>query len=164
MSTANCNLSDYDPCLVSGAKEMRLGIVVSEWNNSITDALLKGARETLKVHGVKKENIRVKKVPGSFELIYAASQIVKRDDVNAVIVLGCVIKGETPHFDYICMGVTQEIARLNAEGNIPVIYGLITANTMEQALDRCGGKHGNKGVECAVTAMKMVNLFEKSGI
>ncbi|KAA6311516.1 6 7-dimethyl-8-ribityllumazine synthase [termite gut metagenome] len=163
MSTVNCNLSDYDPCLVPDAKEMRFGIVVSEWNNSVTDALLKGAEETLKVHGVKKENIRVKKVPGSFELIYAASCIIKSDDVNAVIVLGCVIKGETPHFDYICLGVTQEIARMNAESDIPVIYGLITANTMEQALDRCGGKHGNKGIECAVTAIKMVNRFEKLG-
>ncbi|KAA6348623.1 6 7-dimethyl-8-ribityllumazine synthase [termite gut metagenome] len=163
MSTATCNLSDYDPRLVPDAKEMRFGIVVSEWNNNITDALLKGAEKTLKAHGVKKENIRVKKVPGSFELIYAASRIIKSDGIDAVIVLGCVIKGETPHFDYICLGVTQEIARLNAAGNIPVIYGLITANTMEQALDRCGGKHGNKGIECAVTAIKMVNLFEQSG-
>jgi 6,7-dimethyl-8-ribityllumazine synthase len=159
MSTANCNLSDYDPRSVPDAKEMKFGIVVSEWNNRVTDALLKGAEETLKVHGVKKENIRVETVPGSFELIYAASHMVKVNAVDAVILLGCVIKGETPHFDYICLGVTQEIARLNAEGCIPVIYGLITANTMEQAFDRCGGKHGNKGIECAVTAIKMVNRY-----
>jgi 6,7-dimethyl-8-ribityllumazine synthase len=159
MSTANCNLSDYDTRLVPDAKDMKVGIVVSQWNGSVTEALLKGAEETLKVHGVKKEDIRVKRVPGSFELIYAASRMVKSGGVDAVILLGCVIKGETPHFDYICMGVTQEIARLNAEGTIPVIYGLITANTMEQALDRCGGKYGNKGVECAVTAIKMVNLY-----
>ncbi|KAA6347015.1 6 7-dimethyl-8-ribityllumazine synthase [termite gut metagenome] len=163
MSTTNHNLSNYDFGSVPNAKDMSFGIVVSEWNNNVTNALLTGAVETLKTHGAKNENIRIEKVPGSFELIYAAQQIVNYDEVDAVIVLGCVVKGETPHFDYICMGVTQEIARLNTESDIPVIYGLITANTMEQALDRCGGKHGNKGVECAVTAIKMINLFVDSG-
>ncbi|KAA6351023.1 6 7-dimethyl-8-ribityllumazine synthase [termite gut metagenome] len=159
MATTNRNLSIYNPDSVPNAKDMIVGIVVSQWNSDVTDALLKGAVETLKKHGAKEENIKIKRVPGSFELIFAANQMANSEEVEAIIVLGCVIKGETPHFDYICMGVTQEIARLNADNDIPVIYGLITTNTLEQALDRCGGKHGNKGVECAVTAIKMITLF-----
>jgi 6,7-dimethyl-8-ribityllumazine synthase len=159
MATVNHNLSVYNPDTVPNAKDMTFGIVVSEWNNTVTDALLKGAVETLTKYGAKEDNIHIRRVPGSFELIFGANQMVNSEEVDAVIILGCVIKGETPHFDYICMGVTQEIARLNADCDIPVIYGLITANTMEQALDRCGGKHGNKGIECAVTAIKMINRF-----
>ncbi|KAA6343814.1 6 7-dimethyl-8-ribityllumazine synthase [termite gut metagenome] len=159
MATKNQNLSIYNANSVPNAKDMIFGIVVSEWNSAITDALLKGAVETLKKHGAKEENIKIIKVPGSFELIFAANQMANSEEVEAIIVLGCVIKGETPHFDYICMGVTQEIARLNADNDVPVIYGLITANTLEQAQDRCGGTHGNKGVECAVAAIKMINLF-----
>jgi 6,7-dimethyl-8-ribityllumazine synthase len=159
MSTAHHNLSTYNPNSISDAKDMAFGIVVSEWNNNITNALLEGVVETLKKHGAEEENIHIEKVPGSFELIYGANQMMDFYDVDAVIALGCVVRGETPHFDYVCMGVTQGIAQLNATGDIPVIYGLITTNTMEQALERCGGIHGNKGVECAIAAIKMVNIF-----
>ena len=155
MATKNHNLSAYDIQSVPNAEGKKFGIVVSEWNENVTAALLAGARETLLKHGVQEEDIQVKTVPGSFELIYGASQMVK-SGVDAVIAIGCVIRGDTPHFDYICEGTTYGLARLNATQPIPVIYGLITTNDMQQALDRCGGKHGNKGDECAVTAIKMV--------
>lgn len=155
MATKNHNLSAYDIQSVPNAEGKKFGIVVSEWNENVTAALLAGARETLLKHGVREEDIQVKTVPGSFELIYGASQMVK-SCVDAVIAIGCVIRGDTPHFDYICEGTTYGLARLNATQPVPVIYGLITTNDMQQALDRCGGKHGNKGDECAVTAIKMV--------
>ena len=158
MATAYHNLSDYDFNSVPDASNMKFGIVVSEWNTKITSALLDGALSTLKNHGVKDENIIVKFVPGSFELNFGANQMIENCDVDAVIVFGCVIKGDTPHFDYVCMGVTQGVTQLNAIGDIPVIYGLLTTNTMEQAEDRSGGKLGNKGDECAVTAIKMVDF------
>ncbi len=158
MATAYHNLSDYDLNSVPSAEDMAFGIVVSEWNSEITGALLKGAVETLKKHGAKEENILVKTVPGSFELTFGANQIMENCDVDAVIILGCVIKGDTPHFDYVCMGVTQGITQLNVTGDIPVIYGLITTNNMQQAIDRSGGKLGNKGDECAITAIKMVDF------
>lgn len=159
MATAFHNLSDYDPTTVPNASNMKFGIVVSEWNENITGGLLEGAIETLKKHGAKDENIITKLVPGSFELTFGASQFLKNTDVDAVIILGCVIKGETPHFDYVCAGVTQGITNLNETNNVPVIYGLLTTNTMEQAEDRSGGKLGNKGDECAITAIKMIDLF-----
>ena len=137
---------------------MKFGIVVSEWNFNITGALLKGAVETLKKHGAKEENILIKTVPGSFELTFGASQLIKHTDVDAVIALGCVVRGDTPHFDYVCMGATEGITRLNATTDTPVIYGLITTNDMAQAEDRSGGKLGNKGDECAVTAIKMIDF------
>lgn len=135
---------------------MKFGIVVSEWNSKVTGALLQGAFDTLLRHGAKEENILVKSVPGSFELIYGSSFLARSGQVDAVIAIGCVIRGDTPHFDYICQGTTQGLASLNAEGKVPVIYGLLTCNTMEQAENRCGGMLGNKGDECAVTAIKMV--------
>ena len=159
MATAYHNLSEYDFDSVPDAAQMRFGIVVSEWNFNITGALLKGALETLKKHGAKEENIVVKTVPGSFELTFGAQQLMKHGHVDAVIALGCVIKGETPHFDYVCMGATQGITQLNATSDVPVIYGLITTNNMEQAEDRAGGRLGNKGDECAVTAIKMIDFF-----
>lgn len=157
MATAYHNLSDYDFNSVPNAESMKFGIVVSEWNSNITGALLDGAINTLVKHGATKENIIVKTVPGSFELTFAASQMIKKCEVDAIIILGCVIKGDTPHFDYVCMGVTQGITDLNVTSEIPVIYGLITTNTMQQAEDRCGGKLGNKGDECAITAIKMID-------
>ena len=159
MATAFHNLSDYDPTQVPSAKEMKFGIVVSEWNENITGALLEGAVETLKKQGAQEENILIKPVPGSFELTFGANQFIQHTDVDAVIVLGCVIRGETPHFDYVCEGVTQGITTLNETGNVPVIYGLITTENMQQAIDRAGGKLGNKGDECAITAIKMIDLF-----
>lgn len=158
MATAYQNLSEYDFNSVPDAEEMRFGIIVSEWNFAITGKLLNGAVETLKKHGVKEEDIIVKTVPGSFELTYAANQMAEYAEVDAIIVLGCVIKGDTPHFDYVCMGVTQGITELNTYGDIPVIFGLLTTNTLEQAEERSGGKLGNKGDECAITAIKMIDF------
>jgi 6,7-dimethyl-8-ribityllumazine synthase len=152
------NLSDYDPASVPNAGDMRFGIVVSDWNNEITWSLLDGAIKTLKHHGAKQKNIVVKHVPGSFELTLGAQFLAEYDDLDAVICLGCVIQGETPHFTFICQGVTQGITQLNMEYNIPFIFGVLTTNTPQQATDRAGGKHGNKGDEAAVTAIKMAAL------
>ena len=154
------NLSDYDIHSVPDATGMRVGLVVSEWNDKITGALLNAACQTLIKHGVREEDITVKPVPGSFELVYGAARFVNSGQVDAVIAIGCVIRGDTPHFDYICQGATQGLADLNREGKIPVIYGLLTCNTLEQAQERCGGMLGNKGDECAVTAIKMVKGWE----
>lgn len=152
------NLSDYDFKSVPDASNMNFAIVVAEWNQEVTGALLNGALTTLEKYGALPENIRVKTVPGSFELIYGAHQMTLNDIYDAVIVLGCVIRGDTPHFDYICQGVTQGIAQLNLTSNIPVIYGLLTCENLQQALDRCGGKLGNKGDECAIDAIKMAKF------
>lgn len=160
MATKYHNLSDYDLNSVPDASEMKFGIVVSEWNNKITGALLEGACRTLEKHGAREENIKVFTVPGSFELTYASAQMVKQG-VDAVIAIGCVVRGDTPHFDYICEGTTYGLAHLNATQDVPVIYGLITTNDMQQAEDRSGGKLGNKGDECAVTAIKMADYARK---
>lgn len=156
MSTTN--LSSYEQENVPPAHEMRFGIVVSDWNKDITWSLLDGAVSTLKKHGVLNDNILVKHVPGSFELPLAGQFIAEYDDVDGVICLGCIIQGETPHFTYVCQGVTQGIASLNLEYNIPFIFGVLTTSTLQQAIDRSGGKHGNKGDEAAVTAIKMAAL------
>ena len=158
MATALRNLSSYDAATVPDASNMCFGIVVSEWNPEITGALLEGAVNTLEKHGAIPENIHVKTVPGSFELIYGAHQMVLNGGYDALIVLGSVIKGDTPHFDYICQGVTTGIARLNTTSEIPIIYGLLTTENLQQALDRAGGKLGNKGDECAVDAIKMAKF------
>ena len=158
MSTAYHNLSDYDSNLVPDTNGMRFGIVVSEWNSNITNKLLQGAVGTLKKHGVKDDNIIVLPVPGSFELTFGSAQMIKSGKVDAVIALGCVIRGDTPHFDYVCGGATQGLAYLNANFDIPVIYGLLTTENMRQAEDRAGGVMGNKGDECAITAIKMIDF------
>ena len=163
MATAFHHLSDYDPQLVPSAEGMRFGIVVSEWNGEITGALLQGAHDTLVRHGAREADITVLAVPGSFELVYGASRMVAAERFDAVIAIGCVVRGDTPHFDYICQGTTQGLAQLNAEGRIPVIYGLLTCNDMEQAEMRSGGMLGNKGDECAVTAIKMVDYTRRLG-
>lgn len=155
---ATRNLSSYDPDEVPTAKGLRFGIVVSDWNRDITWALLDGALETLRKHNVAAGDIVIKHVPGSFELTLGAQWLAEYDDLDGVICLGCVIQGETPHFTYICQGVTQGITTLNLEYNIPFIFGVLTTNTHQQALDRAGGKHGNKGDEAAVTAIKMAVL------
>lgn len=155
---ATTDLSAYNYETVPDSSEMRFGIVVSDWNNEITRALLEGAVSTLKKHGTSKKNIVVKHVPGSFELTLGAQFLAEYDDLDAVICLGCVIQGETPHFTYICQGVTQGITQLNMEYNIPFIFGVLTTLTQEQAADRAGGKHGNKGDEAAITAIKMAAL------
>jgi len=158
MATTYHNLSQYDATQVPDAHNMTFGIVVSEWNPKVTDSLLNGCVETLTKQGAQASNISVEHVPGSFELTFGAQQFVKQGNVDAVIILGCVVKGETPHFDYVCMGVTQGVTYLNATTDTPVIYGLVTANNMEQAIARSGGSLGNKGVECAIAAIKMINL------
>jgi len=156
MSTKD--LSVYDPALVPDAAKMRFGIVVSDWNIEITRALLNGAVNTLKKHGASDNNIVVKHVPGSFELTLGGQFLAEYDDLDAIICLGCVIQGETPHFTYICQSVSYGITQLNLEYNIPFIFGVLTTLNIEQALDRAGGKHGNKGDEAAVTAIKMAAL------
>lgn len=166
MATQYQNLSEYDPDLLplkEVLEKQSYAIAVSDWNAEITHALLEGAIEGLTKNGVLKENINIVHVPGSFELTYAAKMFVyehiNTGRYDAVITLGCVIQGETPHFDYVCQGVTQGITTLNEiENACPVIFGVLTTDTMEQALDRAGGKHGNKGVEAAITAIKMVNI------
>jgi 6,7-dimethyl-8-ribityllumazine synthase len=156
MSTSD--LSGYDPASVPDAGKMRFGIVVSDWNREVTHALLEGTKKTLKKHGAKESHIVIRHVPGSFELTLGAQFLAEYDDLDAVICLGCVIQGETPHFTYICQSVTQGITQLNLEYNIPFIFGVLTTLNQEQALERAGGKHGNKGDEAAVTAIKMAAL------
>ena len=158
MATELQNLSVYNSESVPDASDLHFAIVVSEWNFDITGKLKAGAYNTLLKHGAKPENITVIYVPGSFELVYAAKRIVGNNRPHAVIALGCVGRGETPHFDYVCAGVTQGFSTLNAEGDIPYIFGLLTTDNQQQAIDRAGGKHGNKGDECAVTAIKMAAL------
>lgn len=157
MATKNHNLSDYDINSVPSGKGMRVGIVVSEWNENITAALLDGAKKTLMANGVEEKDITVMTVPGSFELVYGCTQMVKTE-VDGVIAIGCVIRGDTPHDRYICQGTTYGLSRLNATQEKPVIYGLITTLDMQQAEDRAGGKMGNKGDECAVTVIKMIDF------
>lgn len=156
MSTSD--LSDYDPATVPDAGKLRFGIVVSDWNQVVTKSLLKAAINTLKKHGATDNNIVIRHVPGSFELTIGAQFLAEYDDLDAIICLGCIIQGETPHFNYICQGVTQGITQLNLEYNLPFIFGVLTTLNLEQALERAGGSHGNKGDEVAVTAIKMAVL------
>ena len=160
MATAYHHLSDYDAATVPSAEGMRFGIVVADWNDRYTYAMADAAVATLQRHGAQADDIIVKHVPGSFELVYGATWMMVHEEVDAVIAIGCVIRGDTPHFDYICQGATQGLAELNLRGEIPVIYGLLTCNTPEQAEARTGGVLGNKGDECAVTAIKMVAYGE----
>jgi len=155
---ATKNLSEYVLSSVPDGKEMKFGIVVSEWNYDVTGALARGAVETLKKHGVNDEDILVKHVPGSFELTLGGQFFAEYTDVDAVILLGCIIQGETRHFDFICQGVAKGATDLNIKYNLPVIFGVLTTDNQQQALDRAGGKLGNKGDEAAITAIKMVAL------
>jgi len=155
------NLSVYNKKSILSAKDMLIGIVVSEWNSKITEALYKGALDTLTENGMNKSNIITKYVPGSFELPLGAQLIIENTDVDAVICLGCVIQGETRHFEFISQAVAHGISKVALEYNIPVIFGVLTTDTIQQAKDRSGGKHGNKGVEAAITAIKMVQLSDE---
>jgi len=161
MGTAN--LSEYDTSAVPDAKKMKFGIVVSDWNREVTWALLEGAEKTLKKHGAKSKDIIVSHVPGSFELTSGARMMADHLEPDAIICLGCVIRGETPHFTYICEGVTRGITQLNLDYEIPFIFGVLTTENLQQALDRAGGKHGNKGDEAAVTAIRMAALNRELG-
>ena len=154
------NLSQYDPSTVASGIGRKIGIVYAEWNSEITYALRDGAIKTLIDNGVESSDITAISVPGSFELIYGATQMVKSGKYDAVIAIGCVIRGDTPHFDYICEGVTSGLTQLNVEYDTPVIFGLITTNNLLQAQERSGGRLGNKGDECAVTALQMIARFK----
>lgn len=155
------NLSDYDIHAVPSAAGMKFGIVVSEWNDEITFALCQGAIDTLLQHGAKEEDVLISYVPGSFELPLGAQFVAEKQGVDAVICLGCVIQGETRHFEFICNAVADGITNLGLKTNIPIIFGVLTPNNWQQAKDRAGGKHGNKGDEAAITAIKMVYLKNK---
>ncbi len=158
MATNLKNLSDYDIKSVPSAKDMIFGIVTAEWNSEITNSLLEGAVNTLLKHGAKEENILRKYVPGTVELTLGAQFMAEYADLDAVICLGCVIQGETRHFDFVCQSATHGITELNLNYNIPFIFGVLTTDTLQQAKDRAGGKHGNKGDEAAITAIKMAHL------
>lgn len=157
MATANKHLSNYDKASLPEAHDFRFGLVVSDWNQQVTSSLLEGTLQTLIDCGVSNSNIEVMNVPGSFELIYG-SKIMQQQNFDAVIAIGCVIQGETKHFDYVCEGVTLGLKDLNILHDTPVIFCVLTDNTLQQSLDRSGGKHGNKGVEAAITALKMADL------
>ena len=158
MATSGKNLSYYDENTLPDASGMRVGIVVSEWNREITEGLLTGAVDTLKKLKVKEGNIHIKYVPGSFELALGAQLLSRTRWVSGIIALGSVIQGETKHFDFVCQATTQGIMKVSIKYNLPVILGLLTDNTMQQAIDRSGGKHGNKGIECAIACVKMIAL------
>ena len=158
MARKKTNLSEHDTSKIPSAKGMKVAIVVSEWNPAITEALYMGAIETLLENGCRKKNILRVNVPGSFELPSAAQFVAERKKVDAIICIGCVVQGETRHFDFICEAVANGIVNVSLKYNLPVIFGVLTTDTMEQARARAGGKHGNKGVEAAVTAIKMVAL------
>ena len=159
MATENKNLSQYDKKIIPNAESLRFGIITSQWNEQITYGMRNGAIETLKDCGAIDDNILLWEVPGSFELVHAAKRMLDTTEVDAIIVIGCVIQGETRHFDFVCQGVTQGIAELNAEqSKVPIIFCVLTDNTFQQSLDRSGGKLGNKGVEAAITAIKMAVL------
>jgi 6,7-dimethyl-8-ribityllumazine synthase len=158
MATIHRNLSEYDKNNIPNGADFKVGIVVSEWNDSITLNLLKGAKETLMEHGVPEANIMIRFVPGAFELPLGAQLMLDNTDVDGVIAIGVVIQGETKHFDFVCQGATQGIMHLNLEYNSPVAFCLLTDNNIQQSIDRSGGKHGNKGVECAIACLKMIEL------
>ena len=158
---ATTDLSAYDKNTIPNAKALRFGIVVSEWNSDITENLLKGAIQTLKENGADDKNILVQWVPGSFELIFGCNQMHKTEDLDAVIAIGNVIRGETEHFTFVCEGVTQGIKDLNLRFDVPTVFCVLTDNNKQQSIDRSGGKHGNKGVECAVAAIKMAASLKR---
>lgn len=158
MSSVNKNLSSVEGGKIPDASAFKFAIVYSEWNYEITNALKEGALKTLLENGALIENILIKEVPGSFELTLGAQYIAEFANVDTVICLGCVIQGETRHFDFICDAVAKGITDLNIKYNMPFIFGVLTPDNQQQALDRAGGKHGNKGDEAAVTAIKMLQL------
>ena len=154
---ATTNLSAYDKASIPNGKQFRFGIVVSEWNDTITEGLYKGAIEALLDNNVSEENIIRWNVPGSYELIFGCKKM-QQQPVDAVIAIGSVIQGETKHFDFVCEGVAQGIKDLNVLHNVPVIFCVLTDNNIQQSIDRSGGKHGNKGTEAAIAAIKMAEL------
>jgi 6,7-dimethyl-8-ribityllumazine synthase len=162
MATINKNLSDYDKNTIPNGNNFRFGIVVSEWNDTITEGLCFGAVSGLIENNVPREQIIRWNVPGSFELVYGAKKMLQTQNVDAVIAIGCVIQGETKHFDFVCQAVSQGIKDLNIGTDIPVIFCVLTDDTIEQSIDRSGGKHGNKGTEAAIAAIKMAYLRQQA--
>jgi 6,7-dimethyl-8-ribityllumazine synthase len=158
MATNLKNLSDFSAMEIPSAKPFRFGIIVSQWNSEITNALYNGALDTLYKYGAAEACVQTLEVPGTFELTSAADLLLTFKQVNAVICLGCVIQGETRHFDFICNAVANGLSNVSIKHNKPVIFGVLTTDNLQQALDRAGGKHGNKGEEAAVTAIKMAQL------
>ncbi len=161
MASALKNLSTYDESNIPSAEEMSFGIVVADWNKEITHALYEGCYETLLKHGAKEENIKTVQVPGTFELPGGARMLSQTETLDGFICLGCVIKGETSHNEYINQSVAQGLMNMSVMSGKPFIFGVLTPNNQQQALDRAGGKYGNKGVEAAVTALRMVALKEQ---
>ncbi|MEM9648764.1 MAG: 6,7-dimethyl-8-ribityllumazine synthase [Bacteroidota bacterium] len=158
MATENKNLSVYDKTAIPNAKDLRFGIVVSEWNETITEALYQGAFEALTDCGALEDNIIRWNVPGSFELTFGCKKMLASKKVDAVIAIGSVIRGETSHFDFVCSATAQGIKDLNIAYDIPVIFCVLTDDNLQQAIDRSGGKHGNKGTEAAIAAIKMASI------
>ena len=158
MATENKNLSSYDIEKIPNSADFKIGIVVSEWNENITGNLTKGAYDTLIENGVKKENIITQYLPGTYELPLGAQFLLENKDLDGIIAIGSVIQGETRHFDFVCEAATNGIKDVGLKYNRPVIFCVLTDNTMQQAIDRSGGKHGNKGIECAVACLKMIGI------
>jgi len=159
MATKNKNLSVYDKATIPNAKDFRFGIVVSEWNPNITEGMFQGAFEAILECGGIKENIVRWNVPGSFELVYGCKKMQQSYDMlDAIIAIGSVIQGETKHFDFVCQATSDGIKDLNIQSDIPIIFCVLTDNNLQQAIDRSGGKHGNKGTEAAIAAVKMAQL------
>ncbi|WP_107038126.1 6,7-dimethyl-8-ribityllumazine synthase [Brumimicrobium mesophilum] len=158
MATVNKNLSHYDKDSIPNGADFNIGIVVSEWNESITFNLLKGAKEALLENGVKEENIHVHYAPGSFELPLASQWLLEKEDIDGVVAIGSVIQGDTKHFDFVCDATAQGVKDVGLKYNKPAIFCVLTDNTMQQAIDRSGGIHGNKGIEAAIACIKMVHL------
>lgn len=160
MSGKKKNLSVFDETPVHGAGSMRFGIVVSQWNQEVTSLLLEGAVHTLIRHGVQESNLIIKAVPGSFELTAAACMLAEAAECDAVICLGCIIQGETRHFEFIAQAVATGITQASIQYGLPVIFGVLTTDTHKQAMERAGGKHGNKGDEAAMAALRMAELHQ----
>ena len=158
MATINKNLSTYDKESIPNGADFKIGIVVSEWNEKITSSLLDGAKQALIENGVKSKNIIVHYTPGSFELSLGAQWLLEKKDIDGAIAIGSVIQGETKHFDFICSATAHGVKDVGLKYNKPAVFCVLTDNTMQQALDRSGGKHGNKGVEAAIACLKMIHL------
>ncbi len=158
MATSGKDLSAYAAEDVPNGADFKIGIVVSEWNDSITKSLLEGARKVLLDNGVLEKNIIIRWTPGSFELPLSSQFLFEKNKVDGVVAIGSVIQGETKHFDFVCESTAHGIMNVGLKYNKPVIFCVLTDNTMQQAIDRSGGKHGNKGVECAIACLKMVAL------
>ena len=158
MASSLKNLSDFSHIEVADATPFKFGIVVSQWNAQVTGALLNGAIEGLEKHGAKEENIKIFEVPGSYELVAGADLLLRDKSFDAVICLGCVIQGETRHFDFICDAVAHGVANAGLKHSKPAIFGVLTTDNLQQALDRAGGIHGNKGEEAAITAIQMAAI------